>query len=224
MKTDVVLEEDLKWREAELASLKRLAINSPIESVAYQSLLRAMWALLYAHFEGFTKFCWDTIFDHIQSENIQTKQLNTKFVLLALEKDFKCLRGGLDAGSLWEFFETRMPSSLENHAVFPEDSRLKTDSNLWPNVFERETEKLGITCNELKRHRSRIKTLVARRNDIAHGKSMTIKNLAEYHEYENAALCLMHELAIKAIGIIDDQTFKTLPMQRKTITETTIRD
>lgn len=207
MKIDVVLELDLKWREAELASLKRLAIISPIDSVAHQSLLRAIWALLYAHFEGFTKFCWDTIFDYIQSENIPAKQLNERFALLALEKEFKGLRGALDATSIWEFFDKTMPTALCNNASFPEESRLKTESNLWPNVFERETEKFGIICDELTIHRARIKTLVARRNEIAHGKSMTI-NLAEYHAYENAALCLMHELAIKAIEIIDAQTYK----------------
>lgn len=68
MSVDVVLERDLKWREAELASLKRLAITSSTETVAYQGLLRALWALLYAHYEGFTKFCWDTVLDHIQAE------------------------------------------------------------------------------------------------------------------------------------------------------------
>lgn len=51
MSAEIVLELDLKWREAELASLKRQAIISAKDSVAYRSLLRAMWALLYAHFE-----------------------------------------------------------------------------------------------------------------------------------------------------------------------------
>jgi hypothetical protein len=208
MKVDIVLELDLKWREAELASLKRLAINSSVDSVAYQSLLRAMWALLYAHFEGFTKFCWDTILDHIQSEKIPTKQLSDRFALLALEKDFMRLRASLDATSIWEFFDKTMPAALGNQAAFPEKTRLKTESNLWPNVFERESEKLGIICSELTKHRARIKTLVARRNDIAHGKGMTIANLAEYHDYENATLCLMHELAIKAIEIIDTQIYR----------------
>lgn len=208
MKIDVILELDLQWREAELASLKRLAINAVDGSVAYQSLLRAMWALLYAHFEGFTKFCWDTTLDHIQSERIPTSQLSEKFALIALEKDFKGLRGSLDAEAIWGFFNKSMPAALGTQAAFPEDIRLKTESNLWPNVFERETGRLGIICDELTKHRARIKTLVARRNDIAHGKSMTIANLAEYHNYENATLCLMHELAIKAIDIIDTKTYR----------------
>lgn len=210
MTADVVLEQDLKWREAELASLKRLAIIATTESVTYHGLLRAMWALLYAHFEGFTKFCWDTVLDHVQSQNIPAKELNAKFTLLALEPDFKLLRAGLNASSIWGFFESALPEALKKSATFPDDSRLSTESNLWPNIFERESERIGIQCAELKKHRPRMKALVARRNDIAHGKGMIISNLDEYQVYEHAAYCLMHELAIKSIEIIDSQSYRAV--------------
>jgi hypothetical protein len=211
MGIDVVLERDLQWREAELTSLKILAITAPSGSVTQQSLLRAMWALLYAHFEGFTKFCWDTIFDHIQSAKLLNSELDEKFVLIALESDFKELRGGLDAVALWEFFSMRLPTAMSKRASFPDDLRLKTESNLWPNVFERESKKIGIMCSELDRHRTRIKTLVARRNDIAHGKSMTIATVQEYNEYENATICLMHELALKTLEIVEGKLYQVQP-------------
>lgn len=211
MSIDVVLEQDLKWREAELASLKRLAINARTEPVAYRSLLRAMWALLYAHYEGFTKYCWDTVLDHIQSEGVLTNELSQKFALLALERNFKILRSELDSTSIFGFFDKVLPEALKSAASFPDESRLKTESNLWPNIFEREADKLGIECSELQRHRPRIKALVARRNDIAHGKEMIIASLAEYHDYENATFCLMHELAIKSIDIIDGRSYRAIP-------------
>lgn len=213
MTVDIILEQDLKWREAELASLKRLAINATTESVASRALLRAMWALLYAHFEGFTKFCWDTILDHIQAAAIPTGALETNFALLALEPRFRGHRASLDSNSIWLFFETTLPQALLAAAEFPEDTRLKTESNLWPNIFERESERLGIHCDEMHKHRSRIKALVARRNDIAHGRNMVIETLAEYHEYENATLCLMHELAIKSIEIIDCKAYEKVAGQ-----------
>ncbi len=37
---------------------------------------------------------------------------------------------------------------------------------------------------------------------------MVIATLTEYHEYENATLCLMHELAIKSIEIIDGKAYE----------------
>lgn len=208
MNVDIILERDLKWREAELASLKRLAINATAEQVTYRGLLRAMVALLYAHYEGFTKFCWDTVLDHVQSEGIPTCKLETKYALLALETKFKFHRASLDPSSIWAFFTEGLPQSLLIPAKFPNDSRLKTESNLWPNVFERESARIGIQCDELDRHRARIKALVTRRNDIAHGKNMVIANLTEYREYENATLCLMHELAIKSIEIIDAKAYQ----------------
>lgn len=53
---DKQLEDDLDWRQAELASLKSQVIKATNGSVMHQVLLRAMWALLYAHYEGFCKF------------------------------------------------------------------------------------------------------------------------------------------------------------------------
>ena len=50
------LEEDLSWREGEIASLK-LAIVAAVPS-RRAPLLRAAWALLYAHYEGFCRFAW----------------------------------------------------------------------------------------------------------------------------------------------------------------------
>lgn len=211
MSVEIALELDLKWREAELASLKRLAITSSTETVAYQALLRSLWALLYAHFEGFTKFCWDTVLDHIQMEGVPVSELENKFAMLALEGDFKKLRGDLTSSTIWKFFEGVLPNSLAEHAAFSDEGRLRTDSNLWPNVFERESLKLGIECDELNKYRARIKALVARRNDIAHGKSMVIVGLSEYHDYESAALCLMHELAIKSIEIVDRKSYMATP-------------
>ncbi|MCS8504518.1 MAE_28990/MAE_18760 family HEPN-like nuclease [Pseudomonas aeruginosa] len=207
MSFDQAIERDLKWREAELASLKRLAITAPEGSVSRKSILRAMWAILYAHYEGFTKFCWDTVFDHIQAEGIPKGALSENFSLIAMERDFKELRGRMDAASLLRFFNGELAAILSEKAEFPEDFRLKTESNLWPNVFERESSRIGLVCSELDNHRARIKTLVGRRNEIAHGNGIVINTLNEYNEYEAAAVCLMHDLALKAIELLDERRY-----------------
>jgi MAE_28990/MAE_18760-like HEPN len=43
------IEEDLKWREAELGSLKIQAAAAPAKSDRQQALLRALWTMLYTH-------------------------------------------------------------------------------------------------------------------------------------------------------------------------------
>jgi hypothetical protein len=202
------LEADLHWREAELASLKRLAIVNSDNEVICRASLRACWALLYAHFEGFTKFAWELLLDEVEKEKISIKDLSEEFQILALEKHFRILKGDMKPKSLWEFFGSTLPEEINQNVVFHHDCRLETESNLWPNIFERECARVGIVSTVLEESRARIKTLVSRRNDIAHGKNMTIKSVDEYTEYESTAFLVLHDLAIQVLEVISNQKFK----------------
>lgn len=204
-----ILEEDLRWREAELVSLKRLAIVHNDNDVVLRATLRASWALLYAHFEGFTKFCWELLLDHVQSEKLLISQLSKDFQLLALEKLFRTLRGNNKSNSLWDFFNTTLPTELQSIAFFPTECRLETDSNLWPDVFVRECARIGVKSTTLESSRIRLQALVSRRNDIAHGKNMTIKSVEEYSEYEHAALLVLHDLAVQVLDVIENKVYIT---------------
>lgn len=200
------LEEDLRWREAELASLKRIAVTNKDNADLHRCVLRASWTLLYAHYEGFTKFCWELLLDQVQGRKVAVEELQEDFLVLALEKQFRELRGNASSAVLWNFFHNDLPQALRREAVF--DCRLDTECNLWPNVFERECAKVGIASTALQTSRPRIKALVSRRNDIAHGKSMTIKSVDEYTKYEKAVLLVMHDLAVQVLDILENQTYK----------------
>lgn len=204
-----ILESDLRWREAELVSLKRLAIVHNDNDVVLRATLRACWALLYAHFEGFTKFCWELLLDHVQNEKLFVNQLSRDFQLLALEKLFRGLRGSNKSNSLWDFFNTTLPTELQSIAFFPTECRLETESNLWPDVFERECARIGVKSTTLESSRIRLQALVSRRNDIAHGKNMTIKSVEEYSEYEHAALLVLHDLAVQVLEVIENKAYMT---------------
>jgi hypothetical protein len=202
------IENDLIWREKELASLKRIAITNRENAIIYRTVLRASWATLYAHFEGFTKFAWELLLDKVAADEITVRELRNEFKLLALEKPFKTLRGDTSTENLFTFFELGINEFLESSVEFDEECRLSTESNLWPNVFERECAKVGIISKELENVRQLIKTLVARRNDIAHGKYMTINSVDEYSKYEQAVLLVMHDLALQIIEIIDGRNYR----------------
>jgi hypothetical protein len=203
-----ILEEDLRWREAELASLKRLAITNRDNDVVLRTTLRAAWAILYAHFEGFTKFCWELVLDHVQSKGITNEELTKEFLILALENRFRGLRGDTSSASLWTFFSAVLPDALHEKVTFAEDCRLETESNLWPTVFERECARIGISSAEMQLYRSRMTALVSRRNDIAHGKNMIIKSVNEFTEYENCTLLVLHDLAVQVLDILEKETYK----------------
>ncbi|WP_036188733.1 MAE_28990/MAE_18760 family HEPN-like nuclease [Marinobacterium lacunae] len=201
------LENDLSWREAELVSLKRLTINNDNNEVVYRAMLRACWALLYAHFEGFTKFTWDLLLDHIQERNIKICNLSEKFKILALTEAFNGIRQNSSSENIMSFINSVLPTLMEKAARF-DNAKLETSSNLWPNVFREECEKIGIRSEELENNTVRIKALVSRRNDIAHGKKMIIRSINEYNEYERATLLVMHDLAVNIIEIIESSKFK----------------
>lgn len=201
------IENDLKWREAELASLKAHAISTRDNQVAHRAALRALWAMLYAHYEGFTKFCWELALDEIQRSKTKREDLIDSVAIASLESFFATMRGDSSSENLWACFLSDLPAQLKVEAEFPENYRFSTDSNLWPEVFRRETSKLGITCPELDRCDALVKALVARRNKIAHGETMTINNLTEYEPFEQATTLVMHELAVAVLDLLDEQRY-----------------
>jgi hypothetical protein len=57
------LTADLGWRETELALLKVFFQRKDVTQRQHDVLARAAWSLLYAHYEGYTKFCLTLFFD-----------------------------------------------------------------------------------------------------------------------------------------------------------------
>lgn len=200
------LEENLDWREAELASFKILLSSTPKESVRQTALLRAAWALLYAHYEGFCKFAWDIYLDALEKCRLPRSEFVECIACFSLESDFRRFRGNLSPDAIWDFCTSEFGSLLSLPAVF--EQKLETNSNLWPNLFKENARKVGLPTHAVDEHLTRLKALVARRNDIAHGKKMIVKNIHEYAEYENAALLVMHELAINIIESLEQEKYR----------------
>jgi hypothetical protein len=199
------LEEDLIWREKELASLKAYVISIDKTSVRYQALLRAMWLLLYAHYEGFCKFTWDLYLEELENLQIQRKKCKDEFVKLSLTDSFKSFRGDISDDNIWKFSSMDFHLLLEKELKF--SVKLETDSNLWPNLLKDNSLKVGLDCQLIDIHRAKLRNLVGRRNEIAHGKKNIIKNIEEYQPYEQAALEVMHELAVLVVDCLDKRLY-----------------
>ncbi|MFN6439004.1 MAG: MAE_28990/MAE_18760 family HEPN-like nuclease [Nostoc sp. DedSLP01] len=56
-----------------------------------------------------------------------------------------------------------------------------------------------------------LEALVVRRNDIAHGQKMIIKDIQEYLKYEKAAVEVMHELAVSVVECLDKKLYLNSP-------------
>jgi len=203
------LENDLKWREEELVSLKKQVIQAPKGSVKYQALLRAMWAILYAHYEGFCKFAWDIYLKELQNAGVKRKDCQDAIARLSLQKKFKEMRGDTSPLKMWEFGQIGFNSLLEENLDF--DIKLETESNLWPALFKENALLAGLNCTLVDQYEIELKALVRRRNDIAHGQKMIIKDLNEYKKYEDAALEVMHDLAVSIVDCLEKKLYLKNP-------------
>lgn len=201
-----ILETDLKWREEELAALKKTIFTTNRNSIMESALLRGAWALLYSHYEGFCKFSWDAYLEEIEKNNIKRTDCIPCISILSLAKRFSILRGNISDQALWDLFQTELPNLQNDPAKF--EKKLETNSNLWPCVFIKNTEKLGIEPSQINELKIKIRTLVSRRNEIAHGKKMLIKNREEYFDYEDNVLVVMHDLALCLIEAVDNEHYK----------------
>jgi MAE_28990/MAE_18760-like HEPN len=201
------IEADLKWREAELGSLKIQAAASPAKSDRQRALLRALWTMLYAHYEGFSKFCWDLFLDQIEKDGCLRSEAVECIARLSLQKVFQKFRGDLSPEAIWIFIRDTMPQEMSRPITFP--ARLETKSNLWPSLLRENVTALGIAVGQIDEHERHLGALVGRRNEIAHGKKLVVDSLDEYSEYEKVVMLVLHELAVAIVDHLDRRAFVT---------------
>lgn len=199
------LQKDLDWRETELAALKVQVISVPKPSVKYRALLRAIWALLYAHYEGFCKFAWDFYLDELTKAGVKRKDCKVEIAQLSLQKKIKELRGNSSIQKLWDFGSVGFTTLLEENLDFT--VKLDTQSNLYPDLFKENSLQAGLSCTLVDQYKIQLEGLVKRRNAIAHGEQMIIKDLSEYEKYEKAAIEVMYELAILINECLDKKLY-----------------
>jgi len=203
------IEQDLVWREAELATLKILATGADAGSTRHQALLRALWTMLYAHYEGFCKYAWDTYLDHLQTTGVERSDCVEAIARFSLEEHFRKFRGDLSAEAIWRFCTSDFPALLGSQVSF--GRRLETQSNLWPDLCRNNSASVGLPHSAVDRQHTRLKSLVARRNEIAHGQPLVVRSVQEYQEYENAAFDVMYELAEGIVKCLDTHSYAIAP-------------
>ena len=202
------IEADLQWREAELVSLKMLLAASPSGSERQRALLRACTAMLYAHYEGFCKFCWVLFQESVESRNHTREQLREALAISSLSKEFKRVKNEPNT-SLWNFALNDFKILLAEKALFPE--AVDTESNLWPDVSKSINERFCLKYANLTIYESLLKQLVGRRNKIAHGEKLEIANIVQFQELEHAATSVMHELAVEVLESLENNRYLSLP-------------
>ncbi len=191
------ISQDLDWREAELGSLKLLLAREDMSDAQRTVLLRASWALLYAHYEGYMKTALTIFYDFARVKIGKCESLPLKTKIIALDSKLNILRS-LPSEECLLAIENFQRDFLLSPPTFPE---VDTKSNLWPNVLKELLDSADLEVLKLAEHSIKLRTLVSRRNNIAHGKREIIEELEYYRSFENAVYDLMYELAYR----IDDR-------------------
>jgi hypothetical protein len=194
------IEADLDWREAELASLRLMMVNSSISEREKLVLFRAAWSLLYAHYEGFCKFALSVYYDQVLVLGIKCGQLPDPLRNHALSKTVKLMRNKPIVEAIDDILNFEV-ICLNSDPVFPE---VDTESNLWPNVLEGLLEAAALNVDEIDENRYKLKTLVSRRNKIAHGERDIIIDFSYYEGYEIAFREVAYNLAIAIENKVDE--------------------
>lgn len=197
------LTNDLNWRETEIASMRVLL---SIESSSSQRivLLRAAWALLYAHYEGFCKNALITFFDAVSNAGVCCSKLPRPTRLFALGQTFRHLRSLSDNDFLSKV-ESFPAACLEAGPAFP---NVDTQSNLWPDVLIGLMSSADLSPAKVEEHRVKLSTLVARRNSIAHGEINIIPEVSYYRSYEDAVYDVIYDLAYQVDSRLAEAPYK----------------
>jgi hypothetical protein len=190
------ISRDLDWREAEIASMRLLLSRKDISSKQVEVLLRAAWALLYAHYEGFVKYCLTLFYEEISARSVKCKKLPIATQVFALDKVLKQIRTMPPADMINEVTDFKA-KHLESLASFPE---VDTDSNLWPEILIALLTSADLDSKTVEKNRPKLATLVARRNEIAHGQKNFIAEFQYYRTFETAVYEVMYDLALQVEG------------------------
>ncbi len=86
------------------------------------------------------------------------------------------------------------------------ESPLSTN-NLWIEILSAAIAKLSLSLEAVDLYARKIDLLVSRRNEVAHGKGMAVTNLESYLEYEDAAMLVMMELALRLSELLHSREY-----------------
>lgn len=198
------ISEDLLWREEELAILRKQLIQAVPGTPQERTLLRTNLAMIYAHYEGFCKFALGVYIDALEKLKIKRKDLRWPIAANSLSKFYKELIGEGNQTSFFARILEELNDHLGKEAVYDRPDNI---ANLWPDLLREWLSKFNIESKNISAVHAHLESLVNNRNQVAHGKKLTVKNRAELDKYADAALMAMHEVAIGVTEALENKSY-----------------
>lgn len=198
------IETDLAWRELEMAFLKKQLLQTAPGSAQEVTLLRTNLAMLYAHYEGFCKFALGTYIDALEKLNLRPVDVRWPIAAQSLGAFHSELKGIADPSEFFRKVLTDFEGQLNAVATY---ARPEGVANLWPDVLTTWLTRLGLDSTVVQNEKTLLKQLVNSRNQIAHGKKLTVASRTELEKHVQAATLAMHEVAIGIADALDKKLY-----------------
>jgi len=198
------LTEDLKWREEELAVMRKQLYLAKEGGLQERVLLRAGVAMLYAHYEGYCKFAIELYLDSLRKLKLPRKEFVWKLAAYSMES-FRNELGQVNSSA--EFFSEllgRFNQCLDEEAGF---ELTPSTSNLWPDLLIKWLDDLNLGAGAVQAEETLLSSLVRNRNQIAHGKRLVVKDRKALDAYAHAALVAMHEVAVGIVTALESKSY-----------------
>jgi len=197
------IEADLNWRETELAILRKQLLQTVVGSTQERAFLRANLAMIYSHYEGFCKLAFSILIDALNQLSLKRVDLRWQIASHSLSSFHSKLRNISDP----ELFFRELFSELDSHLNSVAEYEGMETSNLWPDLLLKWQKRFCLNSSNVQNETARLTTLVKTRNQIAHGKNLTVANRAELDRHAHAATLAMHEVAIEIAESLEKRSF-----------------
>lgn len=185
------LDKEISWRIKEIANLK---ISIKISDNPHQkTLIRSAIPLLYAHWEGFVKKASEAYLNFVQNQNHSYGELSKCFIAIGLRKEINKLMESKKTAKLYISLIECIYNSTEKTTDINFSNSISTTSNLSSSVFDNIAVSLGIETNFFEPKYNFIdKSLLYRRNNIAHGEYLELDNKS-YSDLSEEVLTLIRQ-------------------------------
>ncbi len=215
------LEQDFAWRLDEIRHLQNR--NSDVKDEAEQDRLRRpLLLMLYAHFEGFSKFALTLYINSINQSQVTCGEVNYSIAAASLGNVFQSMR---DSNKKCPEFKDQLPDDTKLHRYFREREFIEhmdefeqrqvviselvadTESNLRPVVLRKIMFRLGLPHNLFDSFEGEIHHLLETRNNISHGKEKNGVKVKTYEKCRKAVLKIMTQITIEITDSLREQKY-----------------
>lgn len=212
---DDALDEDLAWRRTELHSL--LASARVAKGPTGACLLRAGLALMYAHWEGYTKRALGDYWTFVAMRRLTYGQLGVNFVALGIERELRRAQGMSETtGRIARV--TRVLNCNDDRALMS-DREIDTQSNLSSEVLVDLFARLGIDFPSSLSTKSHFIdfSLLSNRNRVAHGEYLGVE-IEAYEDMHREVLGLLDLVRTTVSNAASTQRYLRTPGGRPPLT------